>query len=490
MNPCIASYFELCRPFVMPAPWQCCEPDDQSFAGPADPLQAIIWLAQRHTKEQLLAGGIACLDSEGRLAMHPMLAEPDVVFVALKNSMTGELINLMTNGGCVFGTAAPVFEVLGDKHAFPVLSGNDRAVFVTDTIVGTVLLRSFGMVAAPIAGLGRLNRDGVQLLCDYYGVRRNLSEREQEDESLRDETGEQRAQSTPETAGPLPGRERQAESTSTASDAVPTLPRYLFPGTGSLGTDRARFVQLTLVRWSPQRLSMTEAPLIKQVIEDLIALKRHRRLDISEISHWIPKDDDLASLQFALKRGEPEWIKAALLDSVYAGVNSLERPNAASRTLNTPPQDLPGAIEYLHEALLGVGDEKSRQRCKEARQNYRRVIDRCITAPMLRQAEAAAEPLDGALLLQFTQLNALFLEKGPEVRAQILQRPMPTSGEPVKNDGDKAISELLAISGQLVLLAKEMMKWKPRSTPVLRHPPMPQFKHSPRFADSDLARKN
>jgi hypothetical protein len=490
MNPCIATYLSFCRRFEMPSHWQCFEPDDRSCSGPADPVAAIARLSDRHSKADLLASGITSLDAQRQLTMHPMLAEPNVVFVVLKNSMNGELTNLMTDAGCVLNATAPVFEVLADKITYYVLAGNNRNVFVTDTIVDTILLRSFGLAAAPIAGLGRLNQDGIKLLCDYYGVKQSLSDREMEEEDLRAENEDEEGQSGSETANLGAGQDSHDPTAGSVSSSLPQMPRYLIPGTGYVGKDSDEFVRLVLVRWSPSRLSNTESPKIKQAIDDLVALKRFRRLDIQEIGQWSPKDEELAAINFALERGEPEWVKGAFLDSAYSGICSLGEKDKATKAAGTPPKDLPGAVAHLQETLIGGADEKSRQRRKEALLNYHRVVERCVTLPMLRQAEAMTDPLDRSLQVQFAQLNTLFLEKAPTVHERIHQQMGQQREESAKNEGEKSVSELLAISAQMVALAKELMKCKPRTKTLTHGASGMQLVHSRRFADSDLAMKN
>ena len=181
MNSCFDSYLELCRPFAFPAPWNCCEADKHSLLGPTDPAAALDALVERHSEHSLVRSGIVKKDADGRLALRPMLAAPDVAFVVLIDTTTGRVRNLMTEAGCVLGDKAPIFEVLGDKHTFDALDMDEQAVFLTDTINDTILLRSFGLVAAPIAGLNRLNQQGIDLLCQYYGVTQRLSERQHEE---------------------------------------------------------------------------------------------------------------------------------------------------------------------------------------------------------------------------------------------------------------------------------------------------------------------
>lgn len=489
MNPCIVSYLKLCRPFVLPAPWSCCQTDECSLLGPADPTAALALLLEEHDPQQLVMSGIVQIDADGRPALHPILKAPDVGFVVLRDTLTGGFRNLMAESGCVLGDTAPMFEVLGDKHTFDALDVAEQEMFLTDTITDTVLLRSFGLAAAPIAGLSRLNQAGIDLLCEHYGAKQRRSDREKEEQKCaqQDDHG---FESATDPHDPLQNQRACASKASSGPTAAPRFPPYIVPGaaSGYVGKEQADFVQLTLVRWSPHLMSMADPASMQPAIDELSALKRHRRLDIDEVNQWTPTERDLETIRFTLARGEPHWIKEAFLDSVDPGVGMLGDGGAPPAVV-APPMDLAGAVEQLHDSMIGDAGKPSRERHKEALHNYHRVVARQVTRPLLRQAEAAADPLERAFQLQFAQLNALFLEKAPTVRENVLLGLTQRREESVKG-GDKSVSELLAISSQMVSLAKEMTKWKPRPTSVPRSSPMPKLNLSRRFADSDLVTQN
>lgn len=488
MDSCFDSYLELCRPFAFPAPWNCCEADKHSLLGPTDPAAALASLMERHSEQSLVRSGIVKKDADGRLALHPMLAAPDVAFVVLIDTTTGRVRNLMTEAGCVLGDKAPIFEVLGDKHTFDALDMDEQAVFLTDTINDTILLRSFGLAAAPIAGLNRLNQQGINLLCQYYGVTQRLSERQHEEQfesqSQQDDHG---LESAPDPNDPLYRSGLRRATPNVGSAGMPGMPPYILPSSGYVGKDEPP-IRLTLVRWRLCLMSKTDPVSMQAAVDELKVMARYRHLDIGELSQWTPSERDFEAIRFALSRGESVWIKDALLDGIYSGVGKLDHLKTKPAMV-TPPTDLAGAVEHLHETMLVTTDEKSRQRRKEALHNYHRVVARQVTGPMLRQAEAAVDPLDRALQLQFVQLNALFLEKAPTVREQMLQGLSPQREESLKGT-DKSVSELLAISGQMVSLAKEMTKWKPRPTSMPSRTPTTKLNLSRRFADSDLVSQN
>lgn len=489
MTTCIDSYLELCRPFVLPSPWNCCAADEYSRQGPPNPAAALATLMERHSEQRLMNSGIVKKDADGRLVLHPLLAAPDVAFVVLIDTATGRIYNLMTEAGCVLGDKAPMFEVLGDKHTFDALDAAEQEVFLTDTITDAILLRSFGLAAAPICGLSRLNQAGIDLLCEHYGAKQRLSDRE-EDELQSARQDDHGFESAPNPQDPLQKQRSHPSTMSTGPAAASQPPRYIVPGSASgyVGKEQADFVRLTLVRWIPHQLSMAEPASMPSLIDELVALQRHRRLNIDEVHQWTPTESDLETIRFALTRNESSWIKEAFLDSVYSGVGMLWY-GMSKPAVTSLPTDLAGAVEHLQQTMQGAADKDGRDRRRQALRNYHQVVARQITRPMLRQAEATADPLDRALQLQFVQLNTLFLEKAPTVRERMLLG-LAQPGEESAKAGDKSVSELLAISSQMVALAKEMTKWKPRPMSTPSRTPMPKSNLSRRFADSDLVAQN
>lgn len=482
MDACLTAYLNLCRPYQLPEPWQCCVADPNSRLGPADPAAAFAALQVNHQAKKLVAAGIARLGPTGQLELHPFLAEPNVGLVLLHDTKTGNLCNLMTEQGCVFGDRVPVFEVLGDRRTFEMLDGAEQAMFATDTIHDAILLRSFGLPAAPVVGLDRLNQQAVDLLCQYYGTEQEMSERESEEQYLA--TMNQSDHGHESAVNPQDPLQRRRGG---AARATPAMPPYIVPGSGNVGPDKEDGIRLTLVRWTIHAMSKTDAPSMQRTIDELMTLAKHRRLELNEISNWTPTDQNFESLRFALDRREPDWIKSALLDCSFEGISNIEY--AKTKTIAVaPPTSLAAAVDHLQGMMLKSPDEKSRQRLKEALNNYHRVVGQQVTVPLLRQAEAAGEPLERAMQLQFAQLNALFLEKAPRVREQTLLGLVQRNPETGKLE-DKGVNELLAISAQLVALAKEL-KWKSRRPMKTSRVPTSKFIPARRFGNSDLVAKN
>ena len=118
---------------------------------------------------------------------------------------------------------------------------------------------------------------------------------------------------------------------------------------------------------------------------------------------------------------------------------------------------------------------------------YHRMAAKHVTGPLLRQAEAAQDPVERSQRLMLAQLNALFLDKMATVRERVLldrRQGAPSGAEPGKT---RSVSELLAISQQLITLVKAI----PRCGP---YPSLPKTRNftinSPRLASLASAETN
>lgn len=471
MDACWTTYLTLCRPYELAEPWSGRRADDCALRGPADPAAAAAYLQDRHSAPKLIRGGLVRRDAAGGLTLHPLLAPPDVGLILLRDPATGKPVNLLTEEGCVCGDQAPAFAVLRDRHTRDALKGPQRELFLTGSLADAVLLRSFGLAAAPHIGFGRLKQSDVELLSTHFGVKQGPSEREREERFAARQA------------------ERDAERAAHAATrkAQPGGPKSP-PEVAEDETDSDDLIRLTFVRWTPHLLSPQDPVGMAKVIEDLQLMKRHRRLEIEEICQWFPEPRDLEAIRFALARGESNWVHGAFLDCANAGIGSIEyfKPKAA---VIAPPTDLAGAVEQLQAAMLVAHDEPSRQRRREALSHYHRVVAQQITGPLLREAAHATDPLERALRLQFIQLSALFLEQAPQVREPFLHG-LRRHGDKTNPRGDKSVAELLAIGGQMISLAKELTKWKSPSNSAPRRGTARPLNPSQRFTASDFSAQN
>lgn len=229
-------------------PWDFCSADECSLVGPSDPITALALLTESHSDEQLLDSGIAIANPDGRLSLHSLLTTPNVLLVTLFDTNRGELLNLMTEVGCVLGDNIPMFEVVHDnrtRDAFDL----EQSIFVTESIADTMLLRSFGVAAAPISGFDRFNQRGIELLYEHYGLAQYPSEREKEEElesQMQQREQENTAAAAAKAAGDMPGPQLRKQNGVPANGT--RLSDYVRIGARHSEPEKSDTFKLTFVR--------------------------------------------------------------------------------------------------------------------------------------------------------------------------------------------------------------------------------------------------
>jgi hypothetical protein len=487
LSPCIASYISLCRPFELPAPWSCCTADRWSLIGPTEPRAALNQLIAQQGEQAVLDSGLARIGSDGQIALHPSLGAPDVPLIVLRDSMTGGFRDIVTESGCVISDRLPLFEVLADKHSFDTLMPSRRFVLLARDIRDAVILRSLGLAAAPITGVCDLTGRDVEWLGKFYGVKREPSLREREEAEEQQDAGSAFAgqQDDEDNDADL---KADAELPPSPFNSSPRCaePRYIIRGSGYMGTENDDHVQLVLVKWSVHEMSLVEPAVTLRAVTALNELYRYRQVDVSEMSTWRPSDDQLAAIRFGLSRQEARWATDALLDSLHGSMRRLEVARSSGLSKESVA-DLESARKALDKVLFGGSGTDGRHRVP-AVQHYVQTAGDQLCSLIMRRAKAATNPVELSLLLQFADLNALFLGQAPLASENVLRGL--TQGVDVAQV-EKQIKSVLALSNKLVTVGKELSRCKTQSSTPPRQPrAIPMFKSSPRFGNSDLVKQN
>lgn len=415
MKSCFVSYWRSCRPYPLPEPWDSCKVDRNVRQGPTSTEGILPTLLKKHGVESLLAAGLAVLD-EGRPQLHPFLDGPNIGVLALRDRH-GEIYDLLTERGCVVGRRSPILEAFDDEVTRRLASCGAKQLFLVEKFIDIVLLRSLGYAAAPLAGLEQIDRAGLRQLARRFGITANPSDREIQ-RSL--ESGEPPA------------------SESTTPNEI---------------------VRLTIVNWRPHSVARTESPAALSGIEFLNRLARFRGLNLSEVDLWRPLETDLDELRFALERRERAWIAEAVANSLFRCCGSMvefrEAPIEAAA-----PKSLAEAVDLIERLTAEGGTDAGRRRLEEALGHYASATRRFVLGPLLRQGEASTDPMDRLMNFQLAHFTTLFSYLAPRVKAEFVQLSK-LDGEQLKRF-DEAMDDLLAISGTLVTLTREMRRWKPK----------------------------
>lgn len=448
MKNCLETYLRMCRPFRLPEPWSCLKAERTARRGPAVPSMVLTKLRKKCDERSLLDSGLLIRDGADELKLNPHLDSPDVGVLPLRNSR-GEVYDLLTEQGCVVGRQAPFVEILEDELTARCSADGTRSLFLTEKFVDIVLLRSLGYAAAPLTGVEGLNQAGLNLLRRKFGI----------------------------TLSPF-GQEAQEQMGAERS------------GTEAHASSQSSHVRLTIVNWLPHSLERSESSRAVQAIELLTQFERHRGLDLSELDVWRPSTRDIEELRFAMSRRERAWIDEAFRNSLFRCCGALIGLKPDPDEISAPT-NLAEAIELVDRMAARTGDDAGRKRLQEALRYYAAAIGKALIGPLMQQGEALPDPVDRILHFQMAKLTTLFFNLAPSVKTQILQLTSLGSGELTRFD--KALEDLLAISGQLVTLTKETRKCKRRQVASKNRKARTIDVNpgaSPRFKISDLAARN
>jgi hypothetical protein len=367
---------------------------------------------------------------------------------------SGELGDLITERGCVLTRIPPLFEILADTLTFDALGTSPRRVLLTEKLDDAVLLRSLGRAAAPVAGLSDLGQKELELLARYFGVERELSERELEEADKREESDHGKESAVEPGDPSKPGGHPRGEGDLPDDISIEESDTcYLVP-CSDVGTERRDPLELTLVQWSPSALTTAQPEAMKNAVRYLQELAEYRGVDVSVVMEWVPTDRDIAAIRFGLQRGESGWAKDALLDSLHQQVRAI---NAATRKAsNTAQLDLAAEYQRLDTALFShQADARWPERRKEIVQRYLETAGRLVTLPMIRQAQAAGDSLQQSLWIQLAQLHSMFESRAVWARVQLLS-PSPWGSK--ASNHSQSVSEMLDLSSRIVALIKELSK--------------------------------
>ncbi len=345
---CLGSYLSLCSRFGFEAPWDWLAADPAAYRGPSSPADALAHLAEDHAAEDLIASGIAQRGDNNVLSIHPSLAEPDVVVLALRQCDSKGVTNLVTNNGCVHGANLPLFESLHDVATYkaPAING-EKNLLLTGSLEDAVVFRQLGFAATPVVGLDTLRKQGVERLCTHFGL----------------------------TQSPT------------------TLERLAARSTGSplaKSTMAQQQVTLSLASWSPTKLSLVTPEPIAHGLEHLDNLSRFCGLDIGNILEWTPTEQELARIKYVVGQQDPDWIRDAVIESWDQSQYWLERSDAAQASQPTP--DLSDVFQRLHKTdPMNSGDRALNQQ-KQAILEYDQVVAREFIGNLLRDAQKHGRP--------------------------------------------------------------------------------------------------
>ena len=126
------------------------------------------------------------------------------------------------------------------------------------------------------------------------------------------------------------------------------------------------------------------------------------------------------------------------------------------------------ALEQARQAFARrTSDSDSVRQCQAAVGVYEEAVQRDVLAPLMRQAQAIEDPTDRGTHVQLADWHALFAEKIFPIRERMFAGAGANS--PDNHDDDrKSVSELLAISKQIISLTNQFKSFDAKKLTVLQ----------------------
>jgi hypothetical protein len=383
--------------------------DDDVRLGPADGAGALNKLVNRFGPEPLVANGLAAEDSGGQLKLAPGLTGGPII--ALRDA-TRKPFNLLTSAGCLWPDDVTVFEVLNDDWTKKRLRTRE-SLFAAFEMSDVLLLRACRLPVVLAVGLDQLPLARLEQFSQAFdcpcealaagpgeGIEPESDEEEcpgeysddvdpEEAELQREIAAGRRANQAARaaTAGRPPGPAGQPEQVGPASaggwghsDSLP--PRSCPPSA-------AAAVQLVLVGWTPSRLALEQPVQLASLLDWFQRLERFLRLDLTNVSLWVPSAETVDKLRFLAAPGTGPLFRAAMAEAgehSHSLLGHFVKVNA-SRQLATPTQ----AFANLHDAVFGPQASAEAWRTSWAQAEAQ--LQEHFIGPLVRAANEIPDPL-------------------------------------------------------------------------------------------------
>ncbi len=383
---------ELGTPSRLPPAWASLPCGPAFFDLPEDRAELVRRLQERFTLRELLRAGVVQTDSDNGVGLSDLLASNDSYLCALQKSGGKKPFDLLAGGGGTLLGRLPLTAALDDADISARVEREGGRVFIAASAVDVAVLRSVGLAAAPSHGMEHLGGKGLELFCTKMGL--PLIGCQASDVA---------------TAPPKSGRKR-------GQATGPRIP-----------------LSLILVNWRPGELALDDVPVMLEIRSHLLAVAERLGIPLDDFAIWKPTVVQLACLRHALECGDPKLVRAALRGGFEDDCVMLDRWPLADRTADS-----------LAEAARNLSASSTQVNCwndSTPEQQFAEAVNRRIIEPLLAEADKAAEPLSGNLLLGIAGVSKMFQAKVWGAQA------------------NNQVREGLALAKTVLAMSKEARKW-------------------------------
>ncbi len=166
------------HPFKLPAPWAHIRCANGFFRPMLDRARLLAELEDKFAREELLASGVAVLNTTAALDLAPALAHESALVFAARRSETAWPFDLVVEGPTLQGSSA-MLAMVGDYRMADRLSNHGDHLLVAFSLIDAAILTTLGFPTALASGIDHLGGRHLTVLCKALGLdRRSLSDAE------------------------------------------------------------------------------------------------------------------------------------------------------------------------------------------------------------------------------------------------------------------------------------------------------------------------
>ena len=401
--------------------------DDDVRICPTDPAFVMNLLTEEFAEGDLVVSGLAA-DVDGAFAVvPPLLSGP---FIVLRDSLTREPIDLLTEHGCLSPGSVPALAVLRDHRTQQFLEDSDSRLYVTFSIADAIVFRACGLAATFARGLDTLPFDKVDQFCDSFEFPRRASCR----------------------------RSREMEDTDDEGDD-PDDPQE--PSASQV------CAQLILVGWTPSTLCGAAPGQLNALVEYLNQLDRFLGVELCDLGLWSIQERALERLRFIADLRSAKTFRDAMLEIADAA-NAIGIGLPAPRTI-IPPADYSEALARLHEASSGGPSQPGGlETWKPAWNDVQRLLHQQVIDPIRGCALATGDPVAQSLLMGIAEVSQIFHSQAVLVGEQLNRSVSQRVVEHVDPLSKDSLRTLLALADRLVNLTEAIDRCTPSCTTIIQ----------------------
>ena len=425
------------------------EVDEDVWSCPSKTEEVLGALTNEFSAEDLIESGIAVHGDDQAVTLAPPLTGGGLCLV-LRDAVTGRPYELLTDAGCLWEGALPIFEVLRDARTQQLLSQGRRELIVAFDLEHVVMLRACGLPATQAAGLDQLPLEQVDRFCEVFeltgfgrdrlGPRRNPREQHNSDSECGPDDPVLRMMRSVINDHDLSARQTATGPASRLATAqeTPVGAQFVFLG------------------WTPLELSSASPPHLPAVVDHFRQLQRFMEVELDEIGLWEVEQETVERLRFIAERRSAAIFKQAMLDAAENIDVSIGQFGEEATLATGPPEDYATALSRFHESSLaedGTGWFGPRQR-NAAWGDVERLLRQQVIGPLRELALATNDPVERNLLMGFAELSHVFHMQSVVLGEQLNRRVADGEAEHSGKLPADQFKDLMTMTDRLIDMAK------------------------------------